>query len=173
MHGNFELKPRGERYTRLAKMIIQNYENGAGITSELLAYARQMAVPPGAPLAAVKAPPTPMPAKPKRAKAPAEQSDSFAPWADYSIPRRYRAARVGPTCVTTFADGVVTRMSTASIPGKPFNTGRGLRNCVAAWQSRTRSDTPRPAVTTCQFEIDGKVVATFDPAEADAAARSA
>lgn len=63
------------------------------------------------------------------------RSDGFAPFADYPI-NKYKADRVGPTCVVTFADGQTVRMSCATLPNKPLNVGRGLRLAVAAWQSR-------------------------------------
>jgi hypothetical protein len=68
-------------------------------------------------------------------------ADGWSPVADYRI-SRYRADRVGPTCVVTFTDGEVTRMSAATLPGKPLNVGRGLRVSAAAWQSRKARPSP-------------------------------
>jgi hypothetical protein len=108
--------------------------------------------------------------KPRPQPAPAPIAvAAFTAWADYPIVR-YRAKSVGPTCVVRFEGGETCRMTTASLPGKPLNAGRGLRLCVAAWQNRTgKKATPRVEAMT--FERDGEIVGRFDPAAANANAR--
>jgi hypothetical protein len=109
-----------------------------------------------------------VPSKPATPDAP-----RYAPFAEYAIPRRYRSDKAGPTCVVTFSDGETVRMTTASIPGKPLNVGRGLKLAVAAWRSRARAKglasrtrirpLNPPRVTSCHFERNGETLATFDP----------
>lgn len=94
-------------------------------------------------------------------------TDGCSPIADYPV-TRYRTDRVGPTCVVTFADGETTRMSTATLPNKPLNVGRGLRLSVAAYEARQRQRRTHrsvPPIVACHFERDGEVIARFDPAE--------
>lgn len=79
--------------------------------------------------------------KVKRSRAPVTappNASGFASWVSYQIKQTQKLKDVGPTCVVTFADGETCRMSTAQVPGKPINAGRGLRLCVTAWQSRQR-----------------------------------
>src|SRR4051794_10369830 len=66
----------------------------------------------------------------------------------------------------TFADGETTRMSTATLPNRPLNAGRGLRLSVAAYEARQRR-TGRlvPPIVACHFEREGEVIGRFDPAE--------
>src|SRR4051794_30693403 len=95
----------------------------------------------------------------------AAAADGSSPIADYPV-TRYRSDRVGPTCVATFADGEITRMSTATLPNKPLNAGRGLRLSVAAYEARQRQRRTGwlvPPIVACHFERDGEVVARFDP----------
>jgi hypothetical protein len=102
----------------------------------------------------------------KRASRPLA-TEGWSPIADYPV-TRYRTDRVGPTCVVTFADNEVTRMSTATLPNKPLNVGRGLRLSVAAYEARQRQRRTGglvPPIVACHFERDGEVVARCDPAE--------
>ena len=95
-------------------------------------------------------------------------TDGCPPIADYPISGRYRTDRVGPTCVVTFSDGEVTRMSTATLPNRPLNVGRGLRLCVAAYearQRRTERNSIVPPIAGCRFERNGEIVAHFNPAD--------
>jgi len=63
-----------------------------------------------------------------------------------------------PTCVVTFADGEITRMTTWSSNGKP-DLRRGIRLAHAAYESRTISKPP--AITALHFEAaDGESVTT-------------
>jgi hypothetical protein len=78
-----------------------------------------------------------------------------------------------PTCIATFADGEVTRMTTWSSSGKP-DLRRGIKLAQFAYETRMhnrrrkpRSQTEEPAptippITEARFETsDGKVLATF------------
>src|SRR5260370_874742 len=88
------------------------------------------------------------------------------PIADYPIMGQYRSDRVGPTCVVTFSDGEVPRMSTATLPNRPLNAGRGLRLSVAAYEARQRrieANGSIPPIAACHFERNGEIVARFDP----------
>lgn len=81
--------------------------------------------------------------------------------------RKVKKFRVGPTCVTTFADGSVVRMSTNCSDDK-LDYARGQSLCVTGWQGRWRKANelaaspwggePIPAVTACHFERDGTVL---------------
>ena len=104
--------------------------------------------------------------------------------------------QLGPTCVVDFADGQTCRMTTACLPGKPVNAGRGLRLCVLAWQSRRArrlrtgksaafyrlaenpimaarlrawlgGDGMLPAINAIRFERNGQVIARLDPERAN------
>ena len=85
-------------------------------------------------------------------------TDGWSAIADYPI-TRYRTDRVGPTCVVTFADGEITRMSTATLPNKPLNVGRGLRLSIAAYEARHRR-TGRlvPPNAACHFDATGRLL---------------
>jgi len=79
--------------------------------------------------------------------------------------------RVGPTCVTEFADGVTVRMSTfTSLENLDWDRGEHLS--IAAYQSRWRARHFKqtgilvdavapvpPAIVSMHFEQDGKVLA--------------
>jgi len=63
-----------------------------------------------------------------------------------------------PTCVATFADGEITRMTVWSANGKP-DLRRGIKLAHAAYESRTQRKPP--AITALHFEIvDGKNTVT-------------
>jgi hypothetical protein len=64
-----------------------------------------------------------------------------------------------PTCVATFADGEVARMTTWSENGKP-DLRRGARLVQAAYEQRKRRQPP--AITALRFEtVDGTVLKEF------------
>jgi len=63
-----------------------------------------------------------------------------------------------PTCVVTFADEQVTRMTVWSANGKP-DLRRGIKLAHAAYEARTKC--VPPAITVLHFEIaDGASVTT-------------
>jgi hypothetical protein len=77
--------------------------------------------------------------------------------------------RVGPSCITQFADNVTTRMSVCCSP-TDLDWVRGERLAQAAWQSRWRSqqriyapypvvEPVPPAIVAMRFEQDGVVLA--------------
>lgn len=106
-----------------------------------------------------------IPAMREKPSAIVPSSDGFAPFAFYPI-NKYKADRVGPTCVVTFADGQTVRMSTATLPNKPLNVGRGLRLAFYAWQSRVGfASLEWPSVSACHFERNAEIIARFNPAE--------
>lgn len=72
--------------------------------------------------------------------------------------RRNPKDRVGPTCVCTFADGTVTRMSVFTSLEK-LDWERGERLSIAAYQSRWQTCEAPPAIISAHFEQDGKVLA--------------
>lgn len=128
----------------LAAHVVFATDNRLGLHDALITCARSILATPIAPSVEPSLPVAPrapaMPIKTKRARAPATSPDDngFASWTDYQIKHSQKLKNVGPTCVVTFADGETCRMSTAQAPGKPINAARGLRLCVAAWQSRQR-----------------------------------
>lgn len=63
-----------------------------------------------------------------------------------------------PTCVTTFSDNQVVRMTTWSANGRP-DLRRGIKLAHAAYESRTKRNPP--AITKVHFEIDGVTIATY------------
>ena len=77
--------------------------------------------------------------------------------------------RVGPTCVATFADREVTRMSTyTSLTRLDWDRGERLAQAAyrSRWRRRQRIYTPYPivepvppAITTAWFEQNGVVLA--------------
>jgi Helix-turn-helix domain len=67
-------------------------------------------------------------------------------------------SHVGPTCVTEFADGTITRLSTFTSIEKP-DWDRGMRLAQAAYQSRHPGTLVLPAIISVHFEHDGKVLA--------------
>lgn len=115
-----------------------------------------------------------------RAAIPSTKAAPASGLPDYPIVK-YKSDRVGPTCVVTFDDGQRVRMTTATLADKPLNVGRGLRNCVAAYQARNSGRTgfvamlwgddpvPLPAIAACHFEQGGDTIATYDPAECNRA----
>jgi hypothetical protein len=136
--------------------------------------------------APIIAPPRARKSRSKRASMATPIASEYAPFADYQI-KRYRTDRVGPTCIVEWSDGQITRLSVASLPGKPLNVGRALRVSLTAWESRARKKQcrprhiprdvcdaaraallvtlPRPNVIACRFEREGETIGRFDPAE--------
>lgn len=182
----------GKTYRELAEQVIWAGDNRSGLHPNLIAFARNLLAEPPPP-----DPEPPKPAAPKvRRRASNETAksyvDGFAPWTDYVIKPSQKLQTVGPTCVVAFSDGEVCRMSTAQPKDKPVNAGRGLRLCVAAWESRVRlpatswpwfpgcspekiyrrvvakqraKQRKRPSVTSCHFERGGEIVARFNPTD--------
>jgi hypothetical protein len=72
--------------------------------------------------------------------------------------KKSTATTESPTCMTTFADGEVVRMTTWSPSGKP-DLERGFRLVRFAYESR-RKRFP-PAITAVHFEADGVELLPF------------
>jgi hypothetical protein len=68
--------------------------------------------------------------------------------------KRRKQARVGPTCVTTFVDGTVCRMTTYTSDEK-LDYARGEKLCRWAWSSRHGHDCV-PPVASIHFEREGE-----------------
>ena len=73
-------------------------------------------------------------------------------------PKKQNRGEVGPTCVVTFADGEVCRMTTHCSDDKP-DFARGIRLCAYAWSSRTgfMHEAAQPIIV--HFERDGEIIA--------------
>ena len=73
-------------------------------------------------------------------------------------PKQCKLTSRGPTCVVTFADGVLCRMTT-HCRDDALDWERGIKLCKAAWS--TRRDLPMtqaPQVVSAHFERDGNVL---------------
>ena len=77
-----------------------------------------------------------------------------------SKPAPKKKNRVGPTCVAQFVDGTICRMTTYTSDEAP-DFQRGLRLCVAAYESRRHM--PAPNVQCAWFERDGVEIAHLAP----------
>jgi hypothetical protein len=71
-----------------------------------------------------------------------------------SKPKPRKQSRVGPTCVTQFADGSVYRMTTHTNEER-LDYARGQKLCAWAWASRHKHDCVPPIVAV-HFERDGE-----------------
>lgn len=69
-------------------------------------------------------------------------------------PKPRKQSRVGPTCVTEFADGTVCRMTTHCGDDAP-DFARGAKLCAWAWESR-HGHACLPPVRSIHFERDGE-----------------
>jgi hypothetical protein len=91
------------------------------------------------------------------------------------IPRPKK--RIGPSCVTEFSDGTVTRLTVFCSPPK-LDWDRGARLAIAAWQSRWRMHKraevgrlvtlwapPPPAIISMYFETQDGVILGRRPAD--------
>ena len=67
-----------------------------------------------------------------------------------------------PTCVVTFADGEITRMTVWNETGKP-DLDRGIKLARFAYESRMKRFTP--AITAVHFEADGVELVPYTPEE--------
>jgi len=75
-----------------------------------------------------------------------------------SKPKPRKLTSRGPTCVVTFADGALCRMTT-HCRDDALDWDRGINLCKAAWSSR--NDLPMamaPAVVSAWFERDGNIL---------------
>ena len=79
-------------------------------------------------------------------------------------PKQRKLTSRGPTCVVTFADGVLRRMTT-HCRDDALDYERGIKLCKAAWSTRQALPTAQaPAVISAHFERDGNVLGQAEAA---------
>ena len=81
--------------------------------------------------------------------------------------RKVKKSLVGPTCVVTFHDNKVIRMSTNCTDDK-LDYAQGQSVCITGWQAAWRHSNklaaspwggePIPSIVACHFERDGAVI---------------
>jgi hypothetical protein len=79
-------------------------------------------------------------------------------------PKARKRNYVGPTCVVTFADGTLCRMTTHS-DDNDLDWDRGIGLCKAAWSSRR--DLPMaqaPQIVSAHFERNGSILGQAEAA---------
>jgi hypothetical protein len=73
-------------------------------------------------------------------------------------PTKRKLASRGPTCVVTFADGNVCRMTT-HCHDSALDYERGIKLCRAAWSTRQALPMEQaPSVLSAHFERDGNIL---------------
>jgi hypothetical protein len=79
-------------------------------------------------------------------------------------PKQRKLTSRGPTCVVTFADGVLCRMTT-HCRDDALDYERGIALCKAAWSSRLGLPMAQaPQVVSAHFERDGLVLGQAEAA---------